>query len=472
MSRWRNIVFIPLFAWCAMQTAVAQIENQAQTYDVTLEDCLAAVLKQNPEIQQMRADVERAAGTRLGYRSRALPQLAAQATGGYRGGSLYNSADIKTNGSVIVTNGATVIDPKPYSIVTAQFSQPVIDLGIPPALRRGKLEVILAQQNLHRAVTERLHETRMTFLQALYFRDLVALYEEIDQRLQANVHSEQQRLDVGTGNEAALTSAKIQQLNLELDLANLRGYYFSTVTRIAELCGRDPSADANGAWQLRLPKPIGDLHYEPVTVDLSQESAYALQHRADLKLLKALVDAIAADRQTVQAGYFPSVSLIASSLFIPQNLLLSRQTSIVRQDTRSSEVRAGVALSWQVIDTGRVTGASRRLEATRRAYEIALRELQQNIPRQLATIQGELQSADARHEALVKSTAEAEENLKLIEAQVSLGEATQLDFLKAQSNLLSVRAGVAAATLSQEAARADLDHVTGRYLQYDDEDAP
>ena len=83
-----------------------------------------------------------------------------------------------------------------------------------------------------------------------------------------------------------------------------------------------------------------------------------------------------------------------------------------------------------------------------------------------------MQGADARHKALVKSTAEAEENLKLIEAQVSLGEATQFDYLKAQSNLLSVRAGIAAATQSHEAARAELDHATGRYLQYDDQDAP
>jgi outer membrane protein TolC len=99
-----------------------------------------------------------------------------------------------------------------------------------------------------------------------------------------------------------------------------------------------------------------------------------------------------------------------------------------------------------------------------------LHQLQQNIPRELAVIQGELQNADTRREALNKSAAEAEENLEVIEAQVALGQATQLDFLKAQSNLLSVRVGIAEATYSHAVACAELDHATGRYLQYHTED--
>jgi outer membrane protein TolC len=464
MSRWTGTVFTLLVVLCATQTTVAQIEKQAQTYDLTLEDCLALAFRQNPDIRRQRADVERAMGTKVIYRARALPQLAAQAPTGFRAGSLYEPNTVGSN--------STAMKLQLFGILTAQFSQPLIDVGIPPTLRRATLEVILAQQNLLRVVTEQLYETRVAFLQALSFRDLVAVHEEIDKRLQANVLSEQQRLDIGMGNEAALKSAKIQQLNLELDLAYWRGAYFTAVTRIAELCGRDPSETADGTRQLRLPKPVGALRYEPETVDLAQETAYALQHRADLKLLQALVDATAADKQTVQAGYFPLVSLTASALFIPQSLLLHKETAIVPgQDTRTSEVRAGVALSWQVIDNGRVIGASHRLEAARQGYEITLHKLEQNIPRELATIEGALRSADARYAALTKSAEDAEENLRLIETQISLGQATQLDFLKAQNNLLSVRAGLVDATQSQAIAHADLDRATGRYLQYPDEDA-
>jgi len=454
MRRWSAIVFLLLFARCAAQSTAAQLEQPAQTYDMTLEDCLARTLTHNPDIQQLRLDVERAAGTKLVFRARALPQLSAQTTAGLRYGPLYPPSGL-------------------FGIITAQFSQPVLDAGIPPSLRRGKLEVILAQQNLNRTVTATLHAARVTFLRALYLRDLIALHEEIDQRLQANVDSEQRRLDVGTGSKAAVDAAKVQQLNLELALANLRNDYFSTVTRVAELCGRDPGADSNGVWQSRLPRPVGVLQFEPVNVDWSQETAYALRHRADLKLLRALTDATAADKQTVQAGYFPLVSLTAAGLFIPQNLFVSKQTDIVPgQDPRTSDLRAGVEMSWRVIDNGQVTGPSHRLEAVRQEYEIARRQLEQNIPRELAVIEGTLASADARHDALLKSAEAAEENLRLIEAQLALGAATQLDFLNAQSNLLSVRVGLADATVSHELARAELDRATGRYLEFRAANAP
>ncbi len=448
MRLWRYIIGGWLLALGVAPPVVAQLDQHAQTYDLALDDCLAWTFRRYPEIQRPRMEIERAAGTKIIYRSRALPQLSAQLDAGLRGGSLYSPQG-------------------PYSIITAKLSQPLIDVGIPPALRRGRLEIVVEQQALNREVTDRLHEARTTFLRALYLRDLIALHEDIHQRLQANVESEHQRLSIGTGSEAALKSARIQELNLQLELSNLRGDYFTVVTRITELCGLNLSEDTKGSRQLWLPKPVGELQYVPVTVDLPQESVYALEHRADLKLLRTLVDAMAADRQTAQAGYFPVVALTGSGLFIPENYLLTKQTQIVPgQQTQSTEGRVGVAMSWQVVDNGQVTGASHRLEATRQAYEIDLHKLEQSIPRELAAVEGLLQNADARREALVKSATGAEENVKLIEAQIALGQATQLDFLKAQTDWLSVRVGIADATYSHEVARAELDRATGRYLQY------
>ena len=235
MRSWYHPVLALWLALCPAQTTVAQIEKRAETYDLTLEDCLAWTFRRIPDIQRLRTDIERAAGTKLEFRSRALPQLAAQFDGGLRGGSLYDSSvKIQTNASnVIATNNVVAWRPQLFGIVTAQFSQPLLDVGIPPTLRRGRLEIVLAQQSFNREVTDRLHEARVTFLRLLYYRDLIALYEDIGKRLQKNVENEQQRIDVGTGNEAALKSAKIQELNLELGLSDLRGYYFSSVTWLA-----------------------------------------------------------------------------------------------------------------------------------------------------------------------------------------------------------------------------------------------
>ena len=417
----------------------------AETNDLTLAECLAQTFRNNPSIQIRRADVERAAGDKLVISSRLLPQLATQVQAGDRAGALYKPGGM-------------------FSELDAWFSQPLIDVGIPPALHRGRLEVALAGQSLNREATDRLAEARGAFIQALFLRDLVALYNEIQQHLHANVTGAQQRLDVGLGMRAAVAQAQVQTLNLARELAALSNQYFAVTTRLAELTGNNFGAPADHVSVLR---PVGTLTYRPVTLNLPAETTYALAHRADVAFLRTLVAVVAADKQIISADFFPRVVLEASTLFIPENLLLTRQTQLVAgQTTESTEKRAGVGLTWRVIDNGQVLGARRRLDAIRQEYTLALHQLEEAVPRELAAIAGALQTAAARYDALVKATAAAAENLQLIEAQLALGQDTQLDFLTAQSDLLGVRAGLVAAIAAHAAACADFDHATGRYLEF------
>src|SRR5262249_7640315 len=120
MKAARNILCALWLASCTPRPAVAQIEKQAQTYDMAPEDCLAATFQKYPEIQRLRTDVERAAGTKLVLRSRALPQLFGAADVGVRGGTLYSPTGL-------------------YGTFSGLLTQPLIDVGIPPTFRRGSL---------------------------------------------------------------------------------------------------------------------------------------------------------------------------------------------------------------------------------------------------------------------------------------------------------------------------------------------
>jgi len=426
-------------------TNASRAEIDIQYYDLTLADCLAQTFFNNPAIQALRTDVERAAGDKLVFSSRLLPQLAAQIQAGQRDGSLYPQSGI-------------------FSVLAAQFSQPLIDVGIPPSLRRGRLEVTLAGQSFNRGATERLHEVRNTFVFALCTRDLIALFGEIQHHLQANVTSTQQRFDAGFDTRVDITQAQIQVLNLARTLVSLSNQYFVATTQLAELTGNNFGTPTN---HILLPRPVGTLTYRPVTVNLPVETAYAMAHRADVSFLRTLVAAAMADKQIVSADFFPRLMLEASTLFIPDSLLLTHQTQLVPgQSTLASENRAGVGLTWRVIDNGQVIGARRRLDAIRQEYTLALQKLEKAIPRELAEIAGALQDTTAQYNAFVKSAATAAENLQLIEARLALGQATQLDFLNAQSNLLGIRAGMVNAIATNETTCADFDRATGRYLEF------
>ncbi len=411
----------------------------ADSNTVTLAQCFNEVLAHNDEILRLRKDVERAAGTRLELRSRDLAQLSTEFDAGIRGGSLYGNFG-------------------PFAIITAQFSQPVFNTGIAAVWHRGQSEVVVAEQNLNVVLSDRLQEVRTNYLRAQRLEQLIGLYEEIIQRLQSNVTSEQQRRDVGTTGPRPVLQAKVQVLAAQADLTAFRREAFEIRTRLAEAMGR-PMGE--------LPSVTGELTHETVSLDWPQQAGHAIQRRADLKLLRALIQSTAEDQRITDAGYFPYVSLIGSALYIPGKKRITQATPIIQGQTPlASEGRIGGALTWQIVDNGQVTGASRQLAAIREEYALSLKQLEENIPRELARIGHSLEDADAQLAALNKSVATSEEQLRLVESRIAVGQATQLDFSDSQRNLLAVRSGVVDALFHYNTALAELDSVTGRYLEF------
>lgn len=444
-------VLLCLLLAVAARAAVAPggMTASAEHKPVTLAECYTQTLERNLDIQRQRAGVEQAAGVKTVFTARALPRASMSGSAGYSGGTLYGPGG-------------------PFAVFQTEASQPIFDMGIPASLRRGRLEVIIAQQTLNRAVTEQLHATRLAFLRSLAARRLFDLHQQIETHLQANVRSAQQRFEAGMTSRQNVRQAEVQLLSLKPALSKAQRDYVNAVTDLDECLGSKPAAKG----KLQLPEPTGNLEYAALKIDMEKEGSRAIQRRPDLVLLRELIKAAAEEKRMVQAGYYPFVALTAFSQYFPETAVFGVRPEIVSgQDARQSETRLGAAFTWQVIDAGKVRGASSRIESGRQTMEITLRRLEENVPRELRVLARTLETIDARLAALKKSAAESEEMLKLVEARVKLGEATQLDFLNAQTNLLSTQRGILLAVFENEAARAEFDRVTGRYLDFSDRPA-
>ncbi|MBI5683446.1 MAG: TolC family protein [Verrucomicrobia bacterium] len=421
----------------------------AEHHPVTLAECYAQTLEQNLDIRRQHAGMEAAAGAKMVFTARALPRASMSGTAGYSGGSLYGPGG-------------------PFAVVQTDVSQPLFDMGMPASLRRGRLEVIIAQQTLNGAVTAQLHATRLAFVRALAARRLFGLHQQIETHLQANVRSAQQRFDAGIASRQHVRQAEIQLLNLKPALSKAQRDYVNAVTELDQCRGTKQVAKG----PLLLPEPTGSLEYAALKIDLEKETAQTLQRRPDLALLRELIKAAGEEKRMVQAGYYPFVALRAFSQYFPDVGVFGVRPEIVSgQDARQSETRYGAAFTWQVIDAGKIRGAASQVESARQTMEITLRRLEENVPRELRVLARTLETIDARLAALKQSASEAEELLKLVEARVKLGEATQLDFLNAQTNLLSTQRGILLAVFENETARAEFDRVTGRYLNFSDRPA-
>lgn len=439
---------LPALLLCATLPLAAHGANAPaaapEFHPVTLADCYAKTLAQSPDVGRARLEVERATGEKLVFTSRALPRLGMGIVAGYGGGDLFGAVG-------------------PFAAMQATAMQPLFDAGIPASLRRGKVETAIAQQSLNRAVTEQLHATRMAYLRALLGRRLLEVQRQIETHLQANLRGAQQQLDVGKAGRQAVQQAEIQLLTLKPQISKAQRGYLSAVTDLAVRTGQR----LGGQGRLQLPEPAGNLEYASVQFDMEKEAARTVGRRPDLGLLREMIRAADEERRVAKSGYFPFVTLAVLSQFVPRDAVYTARPEVTPgQDARSSETRYGVAFTWQVIDLGRVTGVKRQIESVKQAMEITLKRLEDNVPRELAVLANAAATVEAKFGGLKQSLAEAEELLKLVEMQVGLGAATQLDFLNAQSNLLATQAGILQAVFENEMVRAEFDRMTGRYLEF------
>src|SRR5262249_589107 len=169
------------------------------------EDALRTTLEKNPAIQEAKAGLERAAGQRLVFRSIVWPQVELGVPAGIQFGHRAGESGVKGFG---VGRGA--------------LDQTLFNMKVPPSLRRGDVEVLIAQQQLNVAVVEQLHAARLAFYTAVYNRSLESIRKEQQQRLQDNVTTQRTRYEAGLADKNALTSATIPatELNQQIQTAH------------------------------------------------------------------------------------------------------------------------------------------------------------------------------------------------------------------------------------------------------------
>jgi outer membrane protein TolC len=216
-----------------------------------------------------------------------------------------------------------------------------------------------------------------------------------------------------------------------------------------------------------LPDPEGQLRNTPFQVDLDSETSRALEQRADLKLARLFVRAANEDQRIIEAGYYPLIAAIAPGTYIPVSGI-HREGSSRRTDDISSEIRIGATYTWQVIDNGKVSGASQKQAAARDINELTCQKLEIGVRAELSRIYNDLKAIDARQESLASASSAAQQGVETVSQNLANGLASQLDYRVSQNGLLQTRSGLLEAAYQRSLAMAEWDRATGRYFQFSD----
>jgi outer membrane protein TolC len=222
-----------------------------------------------------------------------------------------------------------------------------------------------------------------------------------------------------------------------------------------------------------LPNPEGELVFTPTEVDLDSATSSALEHRADLKLARLIVRAANEDQRIIAAGYYPAINATISGELLPvSGTRRTREDSSRRtDDIASSEVRAGGAYTWHVIDNGKVYGAVIKQREVREINEVELKKLEADVPRDLSRIQNNLNAITTKQNALKEATAAAEQNATVVQQNLASGVASQFEFRQVESTLLETKSALVSLAYQQKLALAEWDRALGRYLQFSEDTA-
>jgi len=348
---------------------------------------------------------------------------------------------------------------KGFGVGRASLEQVLFNMAVPPSLRRGDVEVLIAQQQLNVAVVEQLHAARLAFYAALYNRSLESIRDEQRQKLEENVTTEKDRYEAGLADKSAFTSASVQASELVPEIESAHRAYRESQLKLAEAMAIDPAKST-------LPEPEGELQFIPMRLDVDSETAGALQRRSDLKLARLFVRGANEDQRIIAADYYPVIAGTINGEYVPVTGIHRQGSTSKTQDFIGSEIREKAAYTWRVIDNGKVGGAVLKARATREMNELTCRKLEANVSRELSRIANDLKGIDARERSLSAASVAAEESANAVRENVATGLASPLEYRVSQNAFLTTRSGLLEAIYQHNVAIAEWDRASGRYFQF------
>jgi outer membrane protein len=412
------------------------------TSAVTLREVLRTTLDNNPAILEAKASLEQAAGQRLVFRSIVWPDF-----------------DVNVPAGLQYGHRAGESGAKGFAVGRGNLEQTLFNMAIPPSLRRGDIEVLIAEQQLNVAVVEQLHAARLAFYAALYNRSLASIRDEQRQKLEENVATEKNRFEAGLADRGAFTSATIQADELVPQMEGAQRAYREAQLNLAQGMGIDPAKSS-------LPEPDGELGFAPMELDVAGETAAALQRRVDLKLAHLFVRAANEDQRIIAADYYPRIAGSFHGEWVPVSGIHRQESTSKTQDFIGSEIREKAAYTWRVVDNGKVGGAVLRARAAREENELTCRKLESNVSRDLSRIANDIQAIAAREKSLASASAAAEESARTVRENVATGLISPLEYRVSQTAFLKTRSGLLDAIYQHNVAAAEWDRAAGRYFQF------
>ena len=276
------------------------------------------------------------------------------------------------------------------------------------------------------------------FLQAQLTVEIMTIAQQNQQFNLKLEEDARKRWTIGTSPESAMLNFSVKALMAESDVRNAQRDFTVTCTVLAELMGMKDARLTPGMTPvaaqidtLANPLPTWDTEY-----------AYALEHRPDLKAIKANIKALEQRRRAEKGRYYPRLSFFSGHDY----QYINGRGTVTEEEHQSY---AGISATWDLYTGGRIRAKIDETTAD-------IRTIEQKERQTLLAVQSSLH----KH---IETAGAAWENFK---RQQQINDLTRRIRTHVEK---SYRAGVATLTRLNE-AQTDLVRASGSvvtsYIQY------
>jgi len=415
---------------------------------LTLKDCIAIALKQNPSVLKAKEEIRKTKGIIVEARAAAIPNLTA--SGDIRQID-ENSIDIFP-GSM---TGPRENQKQPWS-VDVEITQSVYSGGrVGAAIRAAKISDQIAALSFQKTIADTVLEVRKAFYQVLLNKALIVVREQSVKLLEQQLNDTRHRYDVGAVPRFNVLRAEVELANAQPPLIRAQNNFRLSRETLVKLL----AIDTNGSRSDFTPIELADsLTFEMRIWTMSEALMQAISDRPELKQAKQQVLLAKENIVNSKAGYKPDIKVFGN--YGVRNTIFGDDL-----DDTLNGWTIGARATWPLFDGMLTQGKVTQAKAQLSQKEIDAAEIKRTIDLEVRQAYSDYLQALALIEAQKKTVEQAEESLRLAETRFKAGTGTQLDVLSAQTALTEVRSNEILALHDYNVAVATLDRVTGAAIR-------
>jgi len=412
---------------------------------MTLDDCVAAGLKNNPSLEAAKDSVTAAGYGIKSARADFLPSLS----------SGYSISTIISERS----EGPTEADYLDQDIHTFNIKlTQILFAGFRTLNSYQKAEarekVAIAEKDLEQL--NLIYKIETTFYKLMKALQDVKMMNESINRLQENIKAAESFFE-----EELVPYADLLQAKVDLSDAKERlGIAENNVNRervvLFSLMGRsmEPEIEFSGDFYDAV---------SPEVFDYDTLMALALKQRPDIKSLEFQREMLRKDSAAAAGGYLPVIQLDLS--YIDQNRDYDKHaqslTGSYDRDQKNAYWSAGIYATWKMFDGGRSWYDKKRLDTEARKIDSLIIEAEGLISTGLRKAMFSLSEAEQRFLSTGETLKLSEEYYANEEHRLKAGVSTIPALLKAGERLTQVKGNRTNAILDYHLAKAELKIITG-----------